>query len=305
MTKYEQTKKYDVAGNMETFGSQGIFSIEGVEESGIFALTENRYSKTYVLSDINFAGVTDIEQKEIIIGFSKVLKGIPCRFSYTIANEYVDEKKFYENILYRNRGDGDDDLRNSYNAVIREKLSDARQGLYQTIYLTLTIIADDVKDAKAQFLSIEGAIRSSFVGLGMNGMQGSSMHPLSVDERLQILFNFTHTGISKGYPLSYKNVVESRQDFLNVLAPGAITYDNEEFRINHCFGKVMYIADYPKALESDILTSLAKVNCTSYVTVNNELLDIGGFKQEISRKYMKVGIKIENEKQRNRNNNDY
>ena len=29
MTKYEQTKKYDVAGNVETFGSQGIFSIEG------------------------------------------------------------------------------------------------------------------------------------------------------------------------------------------------------------------------------------------------------------------------------------
>ena len=81
MTKYEQTKKYDVAGNVETFGSQGIFSIEGVEESGIFALTENRYSKTYVLSDINFAGVTDIEQKEIIIGFSKVLKGIPILFA--------------------------------------------------------------------------------------------------------------------------------------------------------------------------------------------------------------------------------
>lgn len=305
MTKYEQTKKYDVAGNVEMFGSQGIFSIEGVEESGIFALTEKRYSKTYVLSDINFAGVTDGEQKEIIIGFSKVLKGIPCRFSYTVANEYVDEKKFYENILYRNRGDEDDDLRNSYNTVIREKLSDARQGLYQTIYLTLTIMADDVKDAKAQFLSIEGAIRSSFIGLGMNGMQGSTMHPLSVDERLQILFNFTHAGIAKGYPLSYKNIVENRQDFLNLLAPAAITYDNEEFRINNCFGKVMYIADYPKALESDILTSLAKVNCTSYVTVNNELLDIGGFKQEISRKYMKVGMKIENEKQRNRNNNDY
>ena len=89
MTKYEQTKKYDVAGNMETFGSQGIFSIEGVEESGIFALTENRYSKTYVLSDINFAGVTDIEQKEIIIGFSKVLKGIPCRHTRLQMNTWM------------------------------------------------------------------------------------------------------------------------------------------------------------------------------------------------------------------------
>lgn len=43
-------ESYQRAGNVETFGSQGIFSIEGVEESGIFALTENRYSKTYVLS---------------------------------------------------------------------------------------------------------------------------------------------------------------------------------------------------------------------------------------------------------------
>lgn len=118
--------------------------------------------------------------------------------------------------------------------------------------LTLTITADDVKDAKSQFLSIEGAIRSSFVGLGMNGMQGSAMHPLSVDERLQILFNFTHTGIAKGYPLSYKNVVESRQDFLNVLAPAAITYDNEEFRINHCFGSVVIPFDIRMSKESEI-----------------------------------------------------
>lgn len=50
---------------------------------------------------------------------------------------------------------------------------------------------------------------------------------------------------------------------------------------------------------------MSKINCTSYVTVNNELLDISGYKQEIARKYMAVGMKIEGEKQRNRNNNDY
>ena len=304
-TKYEQTKIYDAPGNVDLPGTQGIFSVESVDDSGIFVLPEKRYSKTYVLSDINFAGVTDGEQKDLILGFSKVLKGIPCRFSYTVANEYVDEKKFYENILYRNRGDEDDGLRNVYNGVIREKLSDARQGLYQTIYLTLTIIADDIKDAKASFLSIEGAIRSSFVSLGINGMQGSNMRMLSTDDRMQILYNFTHTGLPRGYRFSYEDAVDTGADFLNILAPAAITYDNEEFRLNGCYGKVMYIEDFPKALESDILISLAKVNCTSYVTVNNELLDIAGFKQEISRKYMKVGMKIESEKQRNRNNNDF
>ena len=279
-TKYEQTKMYDTPVCAEVNSVQDIFSVEAIEESGIFTLPGGKYSKTYMLSDINFAGVTDEEQKSIIVSFSKVLKGIPCRFSYSIANEHVDEKSFHEKVLYKKRGDADDRLRDSYNQVIREKLSDAKQGLYQTIYLTLTISADGMKDAKATFMSIEGAIRSAFIGLGLNGMQGSSMKSLSIDERMQLIYNFMHTGLESGYRFSFQKAVSMGQDFIN-------------------------IEDYPKALESDIITSLSKINCTSYVTVNNELLDISGFKQEISRKYMAVGMKIEGEKQRNRNNNDY
>ena len=304
-TKYEQTKMYDTPVCAEVNSVQDIFSVEAIEESGIFTLPEGKYSKTYMLSDINFAGVTDEEQKSIIVSFSKVLKGIPCRFSYSIANEHVDEKSFHEKVLYKKRGDADDRLRDSYNQVIREKLSDAKQGLYQTIYLTLTISADGVKDAKATFMSIEGAIRSAFIGLGLNGMQGSSMKSLSIDERMQLIYNFMHTGLESGYRFSFQKAVSMGQDFINILSPAAIEFDNESFVLNGSYGKVMYIEDYPKALESDIITSLSKINCTSYVTVNNELLDISGFKQEISRKYMAVGMKIEGEKQRNRNNNDY
>ena len=198
-TKYEQTKVYDPPVKSEVNSVQDIFSVEAIEESGIFILPEHRYSKTYKLSDINFAGITDEEQKTIIVSFSKVLKGVPCRFSYSIANEHVDEKNFHEKILYKKRGDPDDALRDSYNQIIREKLSDAKQGLYQTIYLTLTITADGAKDARATFMSIEGAIRSAFIGLGLNGMQGSSMKALSIDERMQLIYNFTHTGLGSEY----------------------------------------------------------------------------------------------------------
>ena len=85
-TKYEQTKMYDTPVCAEVNSVQDIFSVEAIEESGIFTLPGGKYSKTYMLSDINFAGVTDEEQKSIIVSFSKVLKGIPCRFSYSIAN---------------------------------------------------------------------------------------------------------------------------------------------------------------------------------------------------------------------------
>lgn len=53
-------------------------------------------------------------RKAIIINFSKVLKTIPCRFSYSVANEQVDEKKFHEKILYGMKHDKYDGLRKSY-----------------------------------------------------------------------------------------------------------------------------------------------------------------------------------------------
>lgn len=304
-SKYQQTKVCDETLVKEMASVQDVFSIVSIEESGIFELNGKRYSKLYVLSDINFAGVTDDEQKQLIINFSNVLKSMPCRFSYSVANEYVDERSFHEKILYRLRGDKYDHLRKSYNRVIKDKVSDARQGLYQTIYLTLTIKAENMADARSTFNSIESAIRSAFVGIGVNGIQGSVMRTVPIDERIQLLFNLTHAGIDTRYKFRFEDEIAARHDWMNIISPVSICFENECFTLNNHIGKVFFIDEYPKSLESDIVSALTKVNCTSYITINSELLDIGGFKQEIARKYMGVGMKIENEKQRNRNNNDY
>ena len=71
--------------------------MEAIEESGIFILPEHRvFQRPISLVTSIFAGITDEEQKTIIVSFSKILKGVPCRFSYSIANEHVDEKNFHE-----------------------------------------------------------------------------------------------------------------------------------------------------------------------------------------------------------------
>ena len=304
-SKYDQTKVNDTPRVVELASVQDVFSIVSIEESGIFELPDKRFSKLYALSDINFAGVTDEEQKGIIINFSKVLKAMPCRFSYTVANERVDERQFHEKVLYRMKNDKYDTLRKSYNKVIADKVSDAKQGLYQTIYLTLTIKADDMADAKSTFSSMESAIRSAFVEIGINGIQGSVMRSVGINERMQLLYNLTHVGIDSNYKFNFEDEIRARHDWINIISPAAICFENECFRINGQVGKVYFVEEFPKSLESDIIAALTKINCTSFITVANELLDISGFKQEIARKYMSVGIKIENEKQRNRNNNDY
>lgn len=89
-TKYGKTKKYDEPLYINPQSTEELFPVKAIDESGIFVLNNGKYSKLFKLSDINFAGVTDIEQKTIIINFSKVLNSINCRFSYTVADEYEE-----------------------------------------------------------------------------------------------------------------------------------------------------------------------------------------------------------------------
>lgn len=306
MTKYDKTKQYDEPLYLNPTSTQEVFSVKAIDETGIFELNKGMFSKCFVLTDINFAGVTDAEQKSIIINFSRVLNSMSCRLSYTVANEYVDENEFNTKILYKLQGDKKDKLRNAYNNVIKNKLTDAKQGLYQRIYLTLTIMSDNIREAISSFASIEAALRSALIQIGVNGMAGSQLVPLGVNQRMQIWYNFTHAGMHTDYKFDYEREFSLRHDWINIVSPQQMVFFNDYFVLNGCqYGKVMFISEYPNSLESDILSELSNINCTSYIAVNSELLDVTALKQEIGRKYASVGMKIENEKQRNRNNNDF
>lgn len=305
-TKYGKTKQYDEPLYINPRSTEELFPVKAIDESGIFVLNNEKYSKLFKLSDINFAGVTDLEQKTIIINFSKVLNSINCRFSYTVADEYVDESAFSKRILYKKRGDDMDMLCDAFNEVINEKVTDAKQGLYQTIYLTLTVEAKNIREAKNALASVEATLSSTLIQIGINGMAGSSLEPVSLNERMQIWYNFTHTGLHTNYKFDWQSCMKQNKDWIDIVSPESLVFYNDYFILNgNRYGRVMYISRHAQSLESDTLSELAKINSTNYVTVNSELLDLSGYKQEIIRKHSSVGLQIENEKKRNRNNNDF
>lgn len=305
-TKYSKTKQYDEPLFINPQSVQELFSVKAIDGTGIYELNQNKYSKCFVLTDINFAGVTDAEQKSIIINFSRVLNSMPCRFSFTVANEYADEAVFNRKLLYQNRGDSKDELRNAFNEVISTNVTDARQGLYQTIYLTLTVRAESIKEAKGIFASLEAALGSALIQIGVNGMAGSHIIPQTINERIQSWYNFTHSGLRTNYKFDYDQSIKKRNDWINIVSPESIVFYNDYFVMNGCrYGRVMYISKHAQSLESDIISEFSNLCCTNYISINSEPLDLAGLKQEIGRKHASVGMKIENEKQRNRNNNDF
>ncbi|PHU41203.1 hypothetical protein CSX00_02500 [Pseudobutyrivibrio ruminis] len=305
LTEYARTKLMDEPLHEKFETVQQVFSIVSVDDTGIFELPNSYFSKQYKLSDVNFLGVTIEEQAAIIRWFSKVLETVPCRFSYIVANEYVDEVEFKNQVLYPLANDELDNLRHAFNRVIADKLTDAKQGLYQSIYFTLTCKADDMKDARTTFSTMDTAIRTAFIEQATDGVSGSVMTEVGINERMQLLYNFTHIGLNTSFKFDFDEEVKYRRDWLNTISPGSLRFENEIFYMNGKVGKVIYIDDYPRVLEADIISKLSQVNCTSYISVNNEILPTEVLKKELQRKHMKVGLKIENEKSRNRNQHDY
>jgi len=301
---YEKTKIKDTPKVAQLESTTDLFSIEGIDETGIFKLTEKRYSKMYLVSDSNFEGKTSDEKKRMIIEYEKVLKTIPCRFQITLANEYISEDNFTKSLRYEVKDSKQEKLVESLNSVISEKVTSAKQGLVQRIYLVLTLTASNISDAKSQFMSIEGAIKAAFIGMGENGDKGVVITAVETNDRLQLLFNFSHFN-DKDYKVDIKKELKSLRSIEDVISPGSITFHNEYFEMSDMVGKVYYIDTFPNLLESDIVSCLTKLNATSYLSINNELLDLSDFKMEVSKKYMSLGMKIEGEKKRNRNNNDF
>jgi len=305
-SRYAKTKEYDKPLYAEPTSTEEIFSVKAIDESGIFVLNDGKFSKCYVLSDINFAGVTDEEQKRIIINFSRVLNSISCRFSYTVANEYVDGDAFNDMIFYKKKENDLDDLRDAFNEIINDKVSDARQGLYQTIYFTLTLDADSIDEVKGLFGSVEASLSKALIQIGIDGMAGSTMEALNIDQRMQLWYNFTHSGIDSHFRFNYDRLYAAHRDWVNIVSPQSMDFYNDYFVMNgNRFGRVLFIQKHAQSLESDVISELSKINASTYFTVNSEILELSGFKQEINRKFASVGMKIESEKQRNRNNNDF
>lgn len=302
---YENTKFLDKAREINLLSAADVFPVESVDASGIFKLSGNRYSKQYSLSDVNFLGLTEDEQKQMIIAYSKVLKSIPCRFSLTVANVYEDQMNLENKVKYEGADDELDFLRKAFEEVVIEKTKDAKKGLAQSLYLTLTVEEASIYEAKQSFMSMEASIRSAFIGIGRNGGHGSVLKPLSLNQRMQLFYDFTHIGIESKYRFDYAKETKNLHCWQSITSPARLEFYSEHFEINNHVGKVMYIDSYPNTLESDIICTLSKLNCTCYISINNELIDASSFKQEYSRKYMSVGMKIESEKKRNRDNNDF
>ena len=118
---------------------QETIPVKCVYPDGIW-LVGNRHSKSWRLTDVNYAAASDEERRGIFLAYGGVLNSLPtdAATKITIINRRLNPVDFERGILMEERWDGLDEYRQEANAILKRRAAESNN-LVQEKYITLSI----------------------------------------------------------------------------------------------------------------------------------------------------------------------
>jgi type IV secretory pathway VirB4 component len=276
---------------------QETIEVTAVAENGIFEVGKGRYSKSYLISDVNYATATEDEQTEILEKYCKFLNSMECQYQITVNNKNRDMEALRKNVLLAERGDGFDGYRRTYNEVIEEKIVEGRQGIDQETYLTVTVERKSFEEAKAQFSTLEATIRKTLAELGVEA------RALSGNERLKVLHDFYHLGEEDEFDFDVRQAKRLGRDFRNDLCNVAVKYLPDRFEDEGKLCRALFVKKYPSSLSDRFLNEITSLPVHSVTSISVVPVPKDLTTKTLQKKYLGIESDIiRQQRVRNRNN---
>jgi hypothetical protein len=279
---------------------QDTIEILRIAPSGIFQVSEKRFSKQYLFEDVNYVDSLYEEQLAFFEEWCKTLDVFDIEFKITIFNKYRDMQKLRDTILYQYKADGYDDIRVFYNDIIENKIYEAKQGIEQVKFLTVTVVRHDYEEAKTCLQSVEADLVMQFANLD------SLLIPLSGNERLQVLHSFYKPDCDEYFDIDIADYVKTGRDWRNDIACNHIDFTSkiDSFRMDDRCCKAMYIDPkaYPNNMSDEFFRKLSNIAVSSVFSIDYVPIPKECTKKTLEAKYMGIEKKIQKQQRvRNRN----
>ena len=129
-------------------------------KDGICQVEKDKYNKTIRFFDINYRLMEEEDQEGIFADFSSFLNffdsSVEVEFNYINSIGENEERKELINI--KETEDDFNEIRNEYRQMLLNQSSKGNNGLSKNMYVTFTIKAEDLKQAKSRLERIESDI---------------------------------------------------------------------------------------------------------------------------------------------------
>lgn len=267
---------------------QEVFPIKHFFDDGLFAV-DNGFFKTYRLSDINYAILSDEQRKQILQNYCKLINSIPtdCTAQISIVNRKISDEKIKKDVYMKPHPDGLDFLRREFNNIFSQKFK-YTNNIMQAKYLTISVDRKNEDEARNYFTRLSGNIKGNCQRFGSSAVQ------LSAEEKIKMLADIFKDP-QKEINYNASDILSRGEDIRDLFCPDCITFKTDsadyfKFNVadNEKFARVLFIKRFPRQLSDEIITALADMPKDMVVTITFKATDINEAFRLIDRKMSDV-----------------
>lgn len=247
MIKAENQKK------RKPFTAQDTIPYKEIYKDGICRTDDNYYSKMVQFYDINYQLAQNDDKAAIFENYCEFLNSFDSsvEVQITFLNQQVNFDEYAKNIDIPEQDDCFNDIRKEYSDMLKMQLSKGNNGLVKTKYITFSIKADNLRNAKSRLERIEGSVLNNFK------VMGAMAEPLNGVERLKILHDVMNMDTKESFHFHYGMVAKTGLQTKDFIAPTGFDFRNDSyFRMGQTFGCVSYLQITSPELTDKLLADL-------------------------------------------------
>ena len=237
---------------------------------GICRVEEHLYSKTVRFYDINYQLAQNEDKNTIFESWCDFLNYFDAsiRFQLSFISHKSDMSEYNRVIQIEPQRDAFDDVRMEYAQMLKQQLAKGNNGLVRTKYITFSIEAKSVREAKPRLERIETDILNNFKVLGVKA------YPLNGVERLQIMYETFHQEEQQKFDFSYDRILQSGMPTKDFIAPTSFLFKSgKDFMMGDTYGAASYLNILAPELTDKVLAEFLDMDKNLVVSIHVQSVD--------------------------------
>lgn len=271
-------------------------------KDGICQIEKNKFNKTIRFLDINYRLMEEADQESIFSEFSSFLNffnsSVEVEFSY--VNSIGENDEISKLIDIKENIDDFNEIRNEYRQMLLNQSSKGNNGLSKSMYLTFTIEAEDLKQAKSRLERMEMDVLNNFKQMGVKA------YVLDGEERLKVIHDILNPNDKLVF--SFEDLKYSGLTTKEYIVPPSFNFSKPTyFKSGEVFAEVNFLQLLASDIKDEMLSEFLALEENMVVTfhikaidqmeaiknVKRKITDLDKMKLEENKKAIRAGYDID------------
>ena len=266
----KKKEKQEEKRRQKKLSVQQSIAYKEMGRDGICRVQGKTYSKCIRFYDINYQLAQNEDKNAIFENWCDFLNYFDAsiHFQLSFINHKSSMKEFEQVIRIRPQEDAFDDVRMEYAKMLKQQLAKGNNGLVKSKYITFSIEADNIREAKPKLERIESDILNNFKILGVPA------YPLNGVERLQILYETFNPDNMTDFQFDYGSMIRTGLNTKDYVAPTSFVFkDRNTFRMGNTIGAVSYLQILAPELTDKMLAEFLDIDKNLIVNLHVQSVD--------------------------------